>query len=56
MQYDEVAECGEVAFSSKSGNAEREGVATWSCGSAAEGAAEADVWRGRNKSGLGEGG
>lgn len=56
MQYDEVAEHGGEAFSSKSWNAEREGVATWSCGNDAEGAAEADVWRGRNKFGVGEGG
>ena len=56
MRYDEVAERGGVAFSSKSWNAERKGVATWSCGSDAEGAAEADVWRGRNKSGVEGGG
>ena len=56
MQYDEVAEHGEMAFPSKSWNAERKVVATWSFGSDVEGAAEADVWRGRNKSGVGEGG
>ena len=36
-------ERGEVASSLQSWNAEREGVATWSCGCDAEGAAEADV-------------
>ena len=38
MQYDEVVERGEVA--------------TWACRSDAEGAAEADVWRGRKKFGV----
>ena len=56
MRYDDVSECGEVASSSKSWNAERREAATWSCGSAAEGAGEADVWRGSNKFGKGEGG
>ena len=55
MQYDEVSERGGVASSSKSWNAEREGVATWLCGSDVEGAAEADVWHGRNKFGVGKG-
>ena len=52
MLCDTVVERGEVAASSKSWNAERGVVATWSCGNAAEGAAEADVWRGRKKSGV----
>lgn len=30
-------------------------MATWSLGSDAEGAAEADIWRRSNKSGVGEG-
>ncbi len=36
MQYDEVAECGEVASSSESWNAECREVATWSFGSDTE--------------------
>lgn len=56
MRYDEVAERGEVASSSKSWNAKRKGVVTWSFGSDAEGVAEADVWRGSNKFDVGEGG
>jgi len=55
MQYDDVAECGEVASSSKRWNAEGKEVATWSYGSDTEGAAEADIWRESNKLGKGEG-
>ena len=56
MRYDEVAERGGETSPLQSWNAERKVVAIWSCGSDVEGAAEADVWRGRNKSGVGEGG
>ena len=56
MQYDEVAERGGEASSSKSCNSERKEVAAWSRRSDAEGAAEADIWRRSNKSGVGEGG
>ena len=56
MKDDEVAERGEVAASSKSWIAEHEVAATWACGRDAESAAEADVWRGRNKFSVGEGG
>ena len=56
MQYGEVAERGGEASSSNNWNAECKEVATWSCGSDAEGAATADVWRRSNKSGVGEGG
>ena len=56
MRYDDVAEHGEVASSSKRWNAECKEVAPWSCGSDTEGAGEADVWRRSNKFGKGEGG
>jgi len=56
MRYDEVAERSEVAYLSKSWNAECKEAATWSFGSDAEGVAEADIWRGSNKFGKGEGG
>ena len=56
MQYDEVAERGEVASSSKSWNAVRKAVTAQSRRSDAEGVVEADAWRSNNKFGKGEGG
>ena len=56
MQYDEVAERGGEVSMSKSGNAERGEGASWLCGCDADGAAAADVWLGRKKFGVGEGG
>ena len=56
MRYGNAAERRGEASSSKSWNSERKEVAAWSRRSDAEGAAEADVWRRSNKSGVGEGG
>jgi hypothetical protein len=56
MKDDEVAERGGEASSSKSWNAESREMASMPFGSDVEGAAEAEIWCGRYKSGVGEDG